>query len=150
MSNAIYAVYGAAGCGRSLMPIAREQLARDGIVAEICFIDDAFIKDGVTQDMINGHRVYTYAAFKALDIAHKQVLIAIATSQVRAPNWQRKLHKMACTCGRFRPIAASSWTRYNWGRGAALSPFVTIGSNVQIGQCFHGQFYTVMSSMIVK
>lgn len=37
----IYAIYGASGCGRSLMPVAREQLERDNIQAEIYFIDDS-------------------------------------------------------------------------------------------------------------
>lgn len=38
MSNQIYAIYGASGCGRSLMPVARQQLQRQGIAAEIYFI----------------------------------------------------------------------------------------------------------------
>ncbi len=41
MNNSIYAIYGASGCGRSLMPIARQQLQRQGISAEIYFIDDS-------------------------------------------------------------------------------------------------------------
>jgi hypothetical protein len=37
----LYAIYGASGCGRSLMPVARQQLARQGDASEIIFIDDA-------------------------------------------------------------------------------------------------------------
>ncbi len=37
----LYAIYGASGCGRSLMPIARQQLARESDASEIVFIDDA-------------------------------------------------------------------------------------------------------------
>ena len=35
----LYAVYGASGCGRSLMPVARQQLARESDASEIVFID---------------------------------------------------------------------------------------------------------------
>ena len=37
----VYAIYGASGCGRSLMPVAREHLARQNITAQIYFIDDS-------------------------------------------------------------------------------------------------------------
>jgi hypothetical protein len=37
----LYAIYGASGCGRSLMPVARQQLARESDASEIVFIDDA-------------------------------------------------------------------------------------------------------------
>lgn len=136
MSHAIYAVYGAAGCGRSLMPIAREQLAREGITAPLCFIDD-----GVLQDTLNGHAVYSYAAFKALDIEHKCILIAIANSQVRA-----KLAAQIAQDGmQLWQVQANNsiiMDAVQLGQGAALSPFVTIGSNVQIGQCFHANLYS--------
>lgn len=35
MTKPIYAIYGASGCGRSLMPVARQQLQRDGLTAEL-------------------------------------------------------------------------------------------------------------------
>ena len=48
----LYAIYGASGCGRSLMPIARQQLsrqqlAREKSTSEIVFIDDA-LKEIIT------------------------------------------------------------------------------------------------------
>ena len=75
----LYAVYGASGCGRSLMPVARAQLKRLGNPAEIVFIDDSL----VTETIINSHRAMNYAAFKAQPATQKQVLIAIANSKVR-------------------------------------------------------------------
>ncbi len=75
----IYAVYGASGCGRSLMPVARQQLQRQNINAEIYFIDDSLIEE----IMINGHIALNYAAFKNLKADKKTVLIAIANSQIR-------------------------------------------------------------------
>ena len=55
----LYAIYGASGCGRSLMPIARQQLAREQDQSEIVFIDDALTEIG----LVNGHRAMNYQAF---------------------------------------------------------------------------------------
>ena len=43
----VFAVYGASGCGRSLMPVAVDQLQRLDAQADsqIIFIDDALVKD---------------------------------------------------------------------------------------------------------
>ena len=75
----IYAVYGASGCGRSLMPVARQQLQHQNINAEIYFIDDSLIEEMT----VNGQIALNYSAFKALKADKKSVLIAIANSQVR-------------------------------------------------------------------
>ena len=56
----LYAIYGASGCGRSLMPVARQQLAREQDHSEIVFIDDALTEIGV----VNGHRAMNYQVFK--------------------------------------------------------------------------------------
>ena len=70
----LYAVYGASGCGRSLMPVARQQLARQQEPAEIVFIDDALNESAI----VNGHRAMNYQQFKAEPVPFKAVLIAIA------------------------------------------------------------------------
>ena len=75
----LYAIYGASGCGRSLMPVARQQLARMQEHAEIVFIDDALDESAI----VNGHRAMNYQQFKAESVPFKVVLIAIANSQVR-------------------------------------------------------------------
>lgn len=54
-----YAIYGASGCGRSLMPVARQQLAREQDQSEIVFIDDALTE----MSEVNGHRAMNYQAF---------------------------------------------------------------------------------------
>ena len=53
----LYAIYGASGCGRSLMPVARQQLAREQDQSEIVFIDDALTEIG----SVNGHRAMNYS-----------------------------------------------------------------------------------------
>lgn len=133
----LYAIYGASGCGRSLMPVAREQLARLNIQAEIYFIDDSLIQPS----RINGHTALNYQQFKALNSENKFVLIAIANSGVR-----EKLANQLCDDGvqLWSAQATNSLIMdgVEIGYGAALSPFVTIGSNVIIGKCFHANLYS--------
>ena len=74
--NKIYAVYGASGCGRSLMPIARELIATG---ETIYFIDDAL----TIEQQINGYKAVNYGMFKAIESDEKNVLIAIANSNIR-------------------------------------------------------------------
>lgn len=133
----LYAVYGASGCGRSLMPVARAQLKRAGIKAEIVFIDDGLSAEAI----INSHRVMNYEAFKKITATKKYVLIAIANSQVR--------EKIAL---RLEQDAIALWTvqadnvvlmdNIELAAGAALSPFVSITSNIKIGKCFHANLYS--------
>ena len=41
MQQDLYAVYGASGCGRGVMPLARQQLAQAGMAPErLVFVDD--------------------------------------------------------------------------------------------------------------
>ena len=63
MSHPVYAIYGASGCGRSLMPVARQQLQRLGISAKIYFIDDSLQE----QQIVNGHTAFNYQSFKNLN-----------------------------------------------------------------------------------
>lgn len=133
----LYAVYGASGCGRSLMPVARAQLKRAGIEAEIVFIDDGLSAEAI----INSHRAMNYEAFKKITAAKKYVLIAIANSQVR--------EKIAL---RLDQDSIALWTvqadnvvlmdNIELAAGAALSPFVSITSNIKIGKCFHANLYS--------
>ncbi|MEQ1417779.1 NeuD/PglB/VioB family sugar acetyltransferase [Acinetobacter indicus] len=133
----LYAVYGASGCGRSLMPVARAQLKRAGIEAEIVFIDDGLNAEAI----INSHRAMNYEAFKKITAAKKYVLIAIANSQVR--------EKIAL---RLEQDSIALWTvqadnvvlmdNIELAAGAALSPFVSITSNIKIGKCFHANLYS--------
>ncbi len=137
MSQPIYAIYGASGCGRSLMPVARQQLSREGVNSEIYFIDDSLRE----QQIVNGHIALNYQSFKDLDAPQKYVLIAIANSQIR-----EKLANQLISDG------LQLWTVHadnivmmdniELGEGAALSPFVSITSNIKIGKCFHANLYS--------
>ena len=133
----LYAIYGASGCGRSLMPVARQQLARESDASEIVFIDDAL--ESVAE--VNAHRAMNYLAFLNETASEKYVQIAIANSHVREKIAQRlKMDGI-----QLWSIIADNvvlMDQLELDEGSALSPFVTIGSNVRIGKCFQANLYS--------
>jgi sugar O-acyltransferase (sialic acid O-acetyltransferase NeuD family) len=136
-TKAIFAVYGAAGCGRSLMPVAAEQLKRLNNNSQIVFIDDALDNDSI----VNGYVAMNYNKFKALDNDNKFVLIAIANSRIR----KKIVEQLSADHISLWTVAGAStliMDNVNIAAGAALSPFVTIASNVTIGKCFHANLYS--------
>lgn len=133
----LYAIYGASGCGRSLMPVARQQLARDNDPSEIVFIDDALTE--ISQ--INGHRAMNYATFLNESADVKVVQIAIANSQIREKIAQR-LEQNGIQLWSIQADNVVLMDQVAIAEGAALSPFVTITSNIQIGKCFHANLYS--------
>ncbi len=137
MNNQVYAIYGASGCGRSLMPVARQQLQRQGISAEIYFIDDSLQEE----KLVNGHRALNYQAFKSIDYSYKYVLIAIANSQIR----EKIANQLVVDGIKLWTIQADNTVimdNVEISEGAALSPFVSITSNIKIGKCFHANLYS--------
>ena len=133
----LYAIYGASGCGRSLMPVARQQLARESDASEIVFIDDAL--ESVAE--VNAHRAMNYLAFLNETASEKYVQIAIANSHVR----QKIAQRLEMDGIQLWSIIADNvvlMDQLELAEGSALSPFVTIGSNVKIGKCFQANLYS--------
>lgn len=137
MKQPLYAVYGASGCGRGVMPLARTQLLRQGLSIErLVFVDDTPLSD-----MVNGHRILTYAQFLAEPASERLVVLAIANSIVR--------EQLAARCD-VDDVRSWSVTADNVvvmdevliGVGAIISPFVTVTSDVRIGRHFHANLYS--------
>lgn len=135
--TAIYAVYGASGCGRGVMPLARQQLLEQGVSGDqLVFVDDAF-----DTSIVNGHKVLSYSQFLMSDATERHVVIAIANSAIR--------EKLAARC---RADGVLSWMvaadnvvkmdGVRLGEGAILSPFVTLTSNISIGCHFQANLYS--------
>ena len=81
----LYAVYGASGYGREVMPLARQQLAQAGVPASrLVFVDDA-----PGPALVNGQRLMTYAQFLAEPAAARHAVLAIASGTVREALAQR-------------------------------------------------------------
>lgn len=140
MQQDLYAVYGASGYGREVMPLARQQLAQAGVSPErLVFVDDA-----PGPEKVNGQRLITYAQFLAQPAAERYAVLAIANSIVR--------EKLAQRC---EQDGVQSWTvaaanvvrmdEVSLGEGAILSPFVTLTSNIRIGKYFHANIYSYVA-----
>ncbi len=129
----IYAVYGASGCGRGIMPLLRQQVGSE----HRCF----FIDDNLAGQDCNGQAVISYADYLAMDADIKYVSIAIANSAIR----QQIAEKCLNDGLRFHEIRAANVIQMDdvqLGQGGLLSPFVTLTSNIRIGRHFHANLYS--------
>ena len=140
MSQDLFAVYGASGFGREVMPTARMQLRQQGIS------DDrlVFVDDNPDASVVNGQRVMTYAQFLSEPARTRYAVLAIANSTVR--------ERLALRCAE-DGVAAWSVVATNveklddiqMGEGAILSPFVMLTSNIRIGRHFHANIYSYVA-----
>jgi sugar O-acyltransferase (sialic acid O-acetyltransferase NeuD family) len=137
MSLPLFAVYGASGCGRGVMPLAREHLLHQGIASDRL----VFIDDDPQATMINGHRVFRYPDFLAAEASERYVVLAIANSVIREQLAER------CANDKVRPWTVEAGNivvmdEVQLGEGAIISPFVTLTSNIRIGRHFHANLYS--------
>jgi sugar O-acyltransferase (sialic acid O-acetyltransferase NeuD family) len=119
------------------MPIARSQLRQQGIS------DDrlVFVDDNPDAAVVNGQRVMTYAQFLSEPARKRHTVLAIASGTIR--------ERLALRCAE-DGVAAWSVAAANVeilddvqiGEGAILCPFVTVTSNIRIGQHFHANLYS--------
>lgn len=128
----IVGLYGSGGCGRGLMPLAREQFG-----AETC----VWIDDDPASGTINGTPTLTFEQFRDHDETDKRVCVTIANSRIRA----RLAERCAAEAIAFVTLKAENLVVMDdveIGEGAALSPFVTLTSNIRIGRHFHANLYS--------
>lgn len=140
MTLPLYAVYGASGYGREVMPLARASLEDLGIAADrLVFVDDSpFVTE------VNGHRVFTFNQFLSEEASERRAVLAIANSVIR--------QKLAGLC---EEASILSWgvsakslvvmDEVEIGEGAILSPFVTLTSNIKIGVQFQANIYSYVA-----
>jgi len=132
-----FAVFGASGCGRGVLPLARRQLVSSGLHDW----DLVFVDDKPPASMVNGHRALTYGEWLAEEGEEHRISLAIANSDVR-----EKLAKRCIDDGvGFFEVRAENVVELDdvvIGEGAILCPFVTLTSNVRIGQHFHANLYS--------
>ncbi|MDA7415485.1 acetyltransferase [Xenophilus arseniciresistens] len=137
MSTPLFAVYGASGCGRGVMPLARAQLMRAGVPVErLVFVDDA-----ATAPNVNGQRALRYEEFLQTPASERHAVLAIANSKVR----EQLALRLAADGVHAWTVSAENVVRMDdvvLGEGAALSPFVTLTSNIRIGRHFHANLYS--------
>lgn len=137
MKQALYAVYGASGCGRGVMPLARSQLQQLGLSGDRL----VFVDDNPATAYINGQCVLRYAEFLAHEASERFVVLAIANGAIR--------EQLAVRCEddgvrpwTVRAVNVVTMDEVELGDGAILSPFVTLTSNIRIGRHFHANLYS--------
>ena len=141
MRSALFAVYGASGFGREVMPLARKHLQGVGVPSEsLVFVDDAIGEGRIT----NGQRVISYEDFLTEPVEMRVSALAIANDLVR--------EKLA---DKLRADGVLPWSLtadnvvvlddVNVGEGALLCPFVTLTSNIRIGRQFHANIYSYVA-----
>lgn len=124
-------VYGAAGCGRGIMPLLRLSHPEQTLV---------FIDDGMDEAIVNGHDRLDWSGFLARTEPRKSVCLAISDPALRA--------RLAARCDAAglplsgaRAANVVQMDNVTIGEGACLSPFVTLTSNILIGRGFHANLY---------
>jgi len=135
-----FAIFGASGFGREVLPLARQQLQQ----TETGPWDLVFVDDRPPVPELNGHRVLTYEQWLAEPAASRNISLAIANSAVR--------EKLAARCladgVQFFDVTAANVVMLDdvqTGPGAVLSPFVILTSNIRIGQQFHANIYSYVA-----
>lgn len=137
MTEDLYGVYGASGCGRGVMPLAWQQLCRQGIGRDrLVFVDDQ-----PPAPVVNGRRVLTYREFLASPARRRHVVLAIADSRLRAVLAER-CHKDGVESWSVTAANVVVMDEVEIGEGAILSPFVTLTSNIRIGRHFQANLYS--------
>lgn len=131
-----YAVFGASGCGRGVLPLLRDQLAKETSPWDLAFVDD-----DPPAATLNGHRVLTYDQWLAEPAESRHIALGIANSTIR--------EKLADRCRGdavgFVEVRATNVVELDdveIGEGAILCPFVTLTSNIRIGRQFHANLYS--------
>jgi sugar O-acyltransferase (sialic acid O-acetyltransferase NeuD family) len=133
--TSVFGIYGVGGCGRGIMPLAREQLAaREG--ARLVFVDD----NAAEQD-VNGHEVLTLEEFMRIPADGHHIAVAIAAPPAR----QKVADRCRGAGATFFEVRAGNdvvMDDVHIGNGALISPFVTFTSNIRIGDHFHANLYS--------
>ena len=133
----LFGVYGAAGCGRGVMPLVRQQITSKGIASDRL----VFVDDDPKAASINGHPVMLYDEFLATLADEHHIVLAIANGRIR--------ERLALRCAEdgVKPLSVVAanvvmMDEIKLGEGAILSPFVTITSNIVIGHYFQANIYS--------
>lgn len=131
-----YAVFGASGCGRGVLPLLRAQLAKETSPWDLVFVDD-----NPPAASLNGHRVLTYDQWLAEPAESRHISLAIANGAIR----EKLAERCAADGVRFaeaRAVNVVELDDVHIGEGAILCPFVTLTSNISIGRQFHANLYS--------
>jgi sugar O-acyltransferase (sialic acid O-acetyltransferase NeuD family) len=137
-----FAIFGASGYGREVLPLVRQQQLQADLAAGLA--DLVFVDDQPPEAVVNGHRVLTYDQWMAEPASSRHMNVAIANSKVR----QKLVQRCVADGVQFYEVRAANVVQLDdvhLGEGAVLCPFVTLTSNVRIGQHFHANIYSYVA-----
>lgn len=137
MNNKIYAVYGASGFGREVMPLVRESFIGKGVL--FLFIDDA-----ASEEYVNGVKVCSFEEFLNLEASQKFVTLAIANSKVREVLFQ-KLEENRISHLSITAKNSVIMDEVEVKENLILTSFSTLTSNIKIGKAFHSNIYSYVA-----
>lgn len=127
------AFYGSGGCGRSLIPIAKEDYKNSTII---------FVDDYNKSKQINGIQIINFKQLISLSLKNNvKVIVSIADNNARL-KIVKKLKKNKLNCAQLISNKSTIMDFVKIGEGAVISPYVTLGSNVKIGKHFHANLYS--------
>lgn len=132
-----YAIYGASGFGREIIPLVKNQLQGQG-----CHI--IFVDDDINLTSVNGYQVKKWDDFISIPSEKKFINIAIANASTR-----KKLTVKCEEAGiSFFNVVAENAIQLDSneiGEGAIFCPFSMLTSNVKIGKHFHLNIYSYIA-----
>ena len=139
----IVGLFGAGGFGREIMPILTNS-SRFSVLNNLKRRSFCFVDVEPSEDNINHISVVSQEEFFLKKNSNKFFNVAIADYQIR-----KHLSEKAIVAG-IRPInIISSKTSIHEtakiGEGAIIADFVTISSNVEIGNFFHANLYSYVA-----
>jgi sugar O-acyltransferase (sialic acid O-acetyltransferase NeuD family) len=118
--------------------LVRQQL-QASLDSGLC--DLVFVDDQPQAPVVNGHRVLTYEQWLSEPASSRYVNVAIANSRVR----EKLVQRCAIDGVQFFEARAGNVVQLDdvqLGEGAVLCPFVTLTSNIRIGQHFHANIHS--------
>ena len=136
-----FAIFGASGYGREVLPLVRQQLQAALAAGDT---DLVFVDDHPPAPVGNGQRVLTYAQWLSEPACSRHINVAIANSRVR----EQLVQRCAADGVQFFEARAANVVQLDevqLGEGAVLCPFVTLTSNIRIGQHFHANIYSYVA-----
>lgn len=140
MSEPLYAIYGASGFGREVLPLGRQFLARTDVALDrLVFVDDA-----PPAPQVNGHRVLTWREFLNEPASSRFVSLAIASGGVRE-KLSNLLNSHGVNQWEIRASNVVELDNVEIQEGAILCAFVTLTSNIRIGRYFHANIYSYVA-----
>jgi sugar O-acyltransferase (sialic acid O-acetyltransferase NeuD family) len=138
----IYAIVGAGGFGRELMPVATEMVSaiNQNDKAKVVFV----VEGAVEEKNINGYEVISDDDFFELNNEEKFFNIAIGNSEARE-RIAKKFIDLGITPFSIMSHNSLIMDNNDIDLGSVFCPFTTVTSNAKIGKFFQGNIYSYVA-----